>query len=75
MTLRQSRRVLPDEQASPEQIAVLRAMTPQQRWQAATNLYWSARRLKSAFVRSEHPDWSDQDVEAYVRRAFLYARS
>ncbi|MGZ8898937.1 MAG: hypothetical protein ACXW3Z_02490 [Limisphaerales bacterium] len=27
--------VLPDEQATPEQIAIFKAMTPQQRWHAA----------------------------------------
>jgi hypothetical protein len=67
--------VLPDERPSPEQLAVFRAMTPQQRWDAACGLYWSARRLKAAFLRSQHPDWSEPEIEAQVRRAFLYARS
>ena len=74
-TLRHSPAVLPDEKASPEQLAALRAMTPAQRWRAATNLYWSARRLKAAFLRSEHPEWTDQEIDDHVRLAFLYARS
>ena len=65
---------LPDEQPDPIQLAVLRRMTPAERWDVARNLYWSARRLKTAFVRSEHPDWSDVAVEDYVRRVFLYGR-
>jgi hypothetical protein len=60
---------------SPEQQAIIRSMTPRQRWEAAVRLYWSARRLKTAFVRSVHPDWPDERVAAYVRDAFLHARS
>lgn len=63
------------EAFSPEQQAILRSMTPGQRWAAAVRLYWSARRLKTTFVRSVHPDWSDERIDAYVRDAFLRARS
>ena len=65
---------LPDEEPDAVQLAVLRRMTPGQRWEVARNLYWSARRLKAAFVRSEHPEWSDAEVEDHVRRVFLYGR-
>ena len=65
--------MLPDEQASPEQIEALRRMTPQQRWQTARRLYWKMRRHKAAFLQSEHPDWSLEQVEAEVRRIFLHA--
>ncbi len=64
-----------DDAPSPEQQAVFRSMTPGQRWEAAVELYWSARRLKTAFVRSIHPDWPDERVDAFVRAAFLHARS
>jgi hypothetical protein len=67
--------VLDDERAGPEQQAILRAMTPSQRWQAAVDLYWSARRLQTAFVRSQHPEWTDERIDAYVRNAFFHARS
>jgi hypothetical protein len=50
-------------------------MSPEQRWRASVALYWSARRLKAAFLRSTRPDWSDEDVEREVRREFLHARS
>jgi hypothetical protein len=49
--------MLKDEQPSPEQIAVLRAMSPGQRWRAAHQLYWMIRRHKTAFLQSQHPDW------------------
>lgn len=65
--------MLPDEQASLEQVEILRRMTPEQRWQAARRLYWTVRRHKTAFLQSQHPDWSAEQVEAEVRRIFLHA--
>jgi hypothetical protein len=67
--------MLPDEQASPQQIEILRRMTPEQRWHAAHRLYWTMRRHKAAFLRSRHPDWSDQKIEDEVRSNFLHART
>ena len=67
--------MLLDEQASPEQIEILRRMTPEQRWQAAPRLYWTMRRHKSAFLQSQHPDWSEQQVDDEVRRIFSNART
>ena len=67
--------MLPDEQASPEQIAVLRAMPGQRRLQLAEKLYWSARKMKAAGVRAQHPDWADEQVNAEVQRIFLHART
>ncbi len=67
--------MLPDEGPSPSQLAVLRAMTPAERWRAAMGLYWSARRLKTAFLRSRHPEWSEERVEREVRQRFLHART
>ena len=50
--------MLPDEQASPEQIAALRAMSGQRRLRLAEQLYWSARKMKAAWLHSQHPDWT-----------------
>ncbi len=50
-------------------------MTPEQRWRAAHQLYWSLRRHKAAFLRDLHPEWSDEQVERETRRIFLHARS
>ena len=54
---------------------ILRKMTPQQKLEVAMNLYYSARELKSAWVRQLHRDWSDQQVEEAVREVFVNARS
>jgi hypothetical protein len=67
--------MLPDEQASPEQLAILRGMTGQRRLRLAERLYWSARKMKTAGLRSQHPEWPDERINTEVRRIFLHARS
>jgi len=67
--------MLPDEQPSPKQIEILRQMPGERRLRVAEQLYWTARKVKAAGVRSQHPDWSDEEVKAEVRRIFLHARS
>ena len=67
--------MLPDEQPSPEQIQALRRMPPERRLALAEQLYWSARKLKAAGLRSQHPDWPEERVNAEVRRLFLHART
>lgn len=67
--------MLADEQTSPEQFAIYRRMTPEQRWRAANRLYWTSRRHKAAFLRSLHPEWTRQQVDDEVRRIFSNART
>jgi hypothetical protein len=67
--------MLADEKASPEQIEIFRRMTPEQRWRAAHRLYWTMRRHKAAFLRSQHPEWPEQKVDDEVRRIFSHART
>jgi hypothetical protein len=42
--------------------------------EVAEQLYWSARRMKAAWLKSLHADWSDERVEAEVTRNFSNAR-
>jgi len=67
--------MLPDEQTSPEQIEAFRRMGPERRLALAEELYWSARELKAAWLRAQHPDWSETQVSQEVTRIFLHARS
>jgi hypothetical protein len=67
--------MLPDEQATPEQIAALQQLSGGRRLQLAEQLYWFARKLKFAGLRSQHPDWSDEQIYQEVRRIFVHARS
>ena len=54
---------------------ILKAMSPAQKLRAAERLYWSARQLKAAALRAEHPDWTEEAIQLAVREIFLYARS
>ena len=67
--------MLPDEQASPEQIEILRAIPGEERLRLAERLYWTARKLKSAGLRAQHPDWPNERLDDEVRRIFLHART
>jgi hypothetical protein len=61
------------DRPSPEQLARYRAMTPAERLRQSTRLYWSARRLREAHERTLHPDWTNEQISAHVRRIFLRA--
>jgi hypothetical protein len=56
-----------------EYVAVLRRMSGEQKLRAASALYWSARELKAAALRTQHPDWSEEDVQKRVKEIFLHA--
>jgi len=53
---------------------VLQAMSPTQKLRAAERLYYSARQLKKAALRAQHPDWTDEAIRQAVRNIVLYAR-
>ncbi|MCA9596734.1 MAG: hypothetical protein KC776_25630 [Myxococcales bacterium] len=54
------------------QLQRLRQMTYTERWRAARALDASARRLKTAYLRQLHPDWTDEEIQREVRRVFMY---
>jgi hypothetical protein len=61
-----------DPDYSPEQIKILQAMTPAQKLKSMSSLYWGARRLKAAWLRDQHPDWSEERIQKEVREIFMY---
>jgi hypothetical protein len=67
--------MLPDEQLSAEQIKSLRDLSGEQRLRLAERLYWSARKMKAAGLRAQHPDWPEERISAEVRQIFLNART
>ena len=54
----------------PEQIKIFQAMSPSQKLQAALRLYYSARQLKVAGLRKQHPEWSEKKIAEKVRQFF-----
>ena len=67
--------MLPDEQTSREQFTALRAMSGARRLRLAERLYWSARKMKAAGLRSQHPDWPEQRLDDALREIFSHART
>lgn len=67
--------MLSDEQTSPEQLKILSQMTPERRLSLAEQLYWSARDLKEAWLRSQHADWTEEQIAREVRLLFTHART
>ena len=67
--------MLPDEQTTPEQIAIYRRMSPERRLELAEQLYWAAREMKAAWLRAQHPDWTEEQVAREVTRIFMHART
>ena len=67
--------MLSDEQASPEQLEIFSQMTPEQRLSLAEQLSWSARDLKAAGLRSQHADWTEEQIVREVRLLFTHART
>ena len=58
---------------TPEQVSIFKAMTPARKLALAGEFHHAARRLKALGLKAQHPDWSDEQVQARVREIFLYA--
>lgn len=63
------------EQARAEQLAIYRRMSPERRLALAQELWWTARELKAAWLRHQHPDWPQTRVWQEVARIFSNART
>ena len=59
----------------PQNKEIFRSMTPEQKLRLALRLYYSARQLKLAALRTHHPDWSEEEIQQKLRDIFLYART
>ena len=55
----------------PEQKRIYQSMTAADKLRVAHRLYDSARKLKSAALKSAHPEWTDEKIEREVKRIFL----
>ena len=59
----------------PEQKKIYQTMTPEKKLQVALDLYYSAKELKAAGLKQQHPEWSAEKIRQRVREIFLYART
>lgn len=62
-----------DSEFTPEYVAALRSLSGEQKLRTAFALYWSARNLKAAALREQHPDWSPEQIQQQVKEIFLHA--
>ena len=59
----------------PEQIKIYKAMSPAQKLELAADFYFAAKHLKRQSLRTQHPEWTSEQVHRKVRELFLYAAS
>jgi DUF1365 family protein len=59
----------------PEQKKSFQTMTPEQKLKVALDLHHSAKEIKTAGLKSQHPDWTMDTIKEKVREIFLYARA
>ena len=59
----------------PEQKKIYQSMTPVQKLEVSIKLYETAKALKAAAVKEQHPDWSEEKIKKLVNEIFLYART
>jgi len=59
---------------APEEsvVEVLRRMTPGERLAVANRMWVSARTAVDKIVRSEHPQWSEQQLQQEIARRMLH---
>ena len=58
---------------SPEYIRILQGMSGEEKLRTAAKMWWTARNLKTAFLKRQHPDWSEEKIETKVKEIMLYA--
>ncbi len=58
----------------PEQVKALRKMSLDRRAQLALGFMQSMRRLKMAALRSQHPDWTEEQISAALRQSIADAQ-
>ena len=60
---------------TPEQIKIYREMSPAKKLALAAQFNAASRELKTCALRTQHPDWSEEEIRSRVRELFLYATS
>lgn len=58
-------------EAAAIQDEIIRNMTPARRLEIAQGLYETAWEIKKSGLRIQHPDWTEEEIAAKLRRIFL----
>jgi len=61
------------EELTPEYLRILKGLSGAAKLRSSFQLYWSARKLKVSFLRRRHSSWTDEEIDAEVKRIFLNA--
>jgi hypothetical protein len=61
-----------DEKLHPVQIAGYRKMTPAEKIDRIAAFWKGAQAMMAGGIRHRHPDWTDEQVAAELRRRMLY---
>ena len=56
-------------------ISRFKNFSPEKKLFLSLELYWSARKLKSASLKALNPELPDIEIEKKLKEVFLYARS
>lgn len=59
--------------AQEHQDQIYKNMPYHEKWQQALLLRQTAWTMKRAYLTDRHPDWTSEQVEAELRKIFLYA--
>jgi DUF1365 family protein len=54
----------------PEQKRIYRTIRAEEKLKVAMDLYHSARVLKAAALKAQHPEWTDSKIQEKVREVF-----
>ena len=57
----------------PIQKKIYQNMSAQRKWELSMELNFNARLLKAVALRQDHPEWNEDQVQAEVKKIFLYA--
>ncbi|MGE5805911.1 MAG: hypothetical protein ACM34M_08990 [Ignavibacteria bacterium] len=58
-----------------EQEKIISQMSTEKKLELSLRLYHSAKELRRAVLKKDHPDLSHEEIEKKVKEIFLYARS
>ncbi len=61
------------EELHPAQLAALRKMTPERRLELGMSFTEEMRELRAMMLRTEHPDWTQEQLARALRDYVLHA--